>query len=155
MRAIIDCADVSFMFYNLKPLEWGMVRNSCEELLDPKGLGSYEEHFQEHSYDEDLQRDWRHLVRKFDGKGTKDINASDHEGQMEYHVEVEACAEDARDKRIAYHQLKAYSEYLAKRATLIEVDSYNRFLVSVVLCFVYIVKAIISRFCMSIGAIQP
>jgi hypothetical protein len=120
---IFDSANAALRHYSWKPLEWGEVREACEELLNPKGLVSYAKRCQELKCDDLLQDEWRRLGRVFDGEGTKDIDASDHEGLMAYHAKNEAYAEEARDKQIAYHQLKAYSEYIAKNATTTEVEA--------------------------------
>ena len=74
---------------------------------------------------------------------------------MECRAGVEACAEDTRDKRIAYHQLKAYLEYLSKGETPVEADGYNRILVSVVFACLSFHSKYLTLFFSSIGAIQP
>ena len=134
LRAILDCADASFDHYILNHLEWQEVRDACEELLHPDGLEGYERHLQEWPFDEDNREDWVRLLAKFNGEDEehRDISMSDHEGMSEYHAEYAEFAEEARNKRIAFHQLQAWSEYLAKGETPVEAAGYNRFLVSVV-----------------------
>ena len=138
LRAILDCADASFDHYILNHLEWQEVRDACKELLHPDGLKEYERLLQEWPFDEDNRKDWVRLLAKFNGKDEeyRDISMSDHEGMSEYHAEYAEFAEEARNKRIAFHQLQAWSEYLAKGETPVEAAGYNRFLVSVVFaCF--------------------
>jgi len=145
LRAIFDAANASFDLYTLNRQGWGLVRDSCQALLDPKGLERYAALFQTHRFDEDLQEEWRTLLPQFVGKDYKDISLSDHEGMMEFYANAEASDEDARSKRIAYHQLQAYSEYLARGENPVEAECYNRFLVSVLLS-AFIITSDISRF---------
>ena len=119
-----------------------MVRDTCETLLDLTGLEGYAKTFRGRGYDEDLQGDWRRLLPKFNDY--QDISSSDHEGLMEFHNEREARSKEAREKAIALHQLKAYSEHVAKVGTPADVAFHNGFLVSVCFCFDYIFSANIS-----------
>jgi len=154
LRAIIDCGNATYDKYALSPDEWGSVRDSCGLLLHREGLEAYEKYFTKYDYDGYLQGDWQNLLSRFDGKEDEDLDSSDQEGMMDYRDKVEAHTEEARDMRIAYDQLKAFSERLKKGGSPAEVEGYQRFLVSVFFLF-EISQRMSHAFTLNVGAIQP
>jgi hypothetical protein len=128
LQAVLDCADAAIKHYSLNPLRWGMVKDTCEGLLDKDEYEKYKYHHNKDG-DDDRQDAWARLLREFNPEN-KDIKSSDNEGQYQLRAEAEEWAGDARDKLIVLHQLRAYSKYLQDNNNPAEVEGYRRFLVS-------------------------
>ncbi len=149
---MLDCANVAIKHYSLNPARWGMVKNTCEGLLNKKEHEWYVFHYKKDG-DDDCQDAWARLLKEFNPQD-QDIHSSNYEGEYQCCTEAEEWAADARDKCIALHQLRAYSKYLQDNNNPAEVEAYRRFLVSVLTFACSIDTAIISRF-RSVGALQP
>ena len=108
------------------------VRNQCEVLLGSNDFWRYQELCNKEFFDYDCEdnrlTDWQDLRAKFD-PDDEDIGSSDHEGQMNLRDDFENNSRVTRERLIAHHQLKAYSQYLENRPA--EFAAYREFLVSV------------------------
>ena len=55
MQAVIDCCVKSYTCYELNPVDWELIRDSCKDVLTLSGLDEYQELFEEEEY---LQAQW-------------------------------------------------------------------------------------------------
>ena len=108
------------------------VRNQCEVLLGSNDFWRYQELCEKEFFDYDCEdnclTDWQDLLAKFD-PDDEFIGSSDHEGQMNLRDDIESNSRVTRERVIAHHQLKTYSQYLENRPG--EFAAYRKFLVSV------------------------
>ncbi len=100
---MLDCADEAIKHYSLNAGQWGMVKNMCEGILNKKEHEWYIFHHKK-DRDNDCQDAWARLLEEFNPQD-QNINSSDYKSDYQHRAEAEEWAADARDKRIALHQL--------------------------------------------------
>ena len=125
LQAILNCAQASFEHYKLACDVWSLVRTEYQDLLSPDEFERYKELNGEYNDDENRQSEWEDLLEKF-YPDDKFVDAGRYDHLEDDYEEKEKVT---RERAIAYHQLKAYSQYLEDRPA--EFAAYREFLVSV------------------------
>ncbi len=110
---------------------WLTIRSQCKDLLGTEDYWRYRELNNKDVFDRDGDEnrltEWEDFLEKM-YPNDEDIGSSDHEGQMNLRDDFENNLKVARERLIAYHQLKAFSLYLEDKPT--EFAAYREFLVS-------------------------
>ena len=128
LQAILDCAGASFDHFDENRVVWMEIRGHCEDLLGTEHFHRYQELFQKDGFDyereENRLTDWENFLKEL---FPNDVSVYE-EGRYDIDDYFDEKSLVARERLIAYHQLKAFSLYIRGQSAQV-VEAYHQFLV--------------------------